>query len=113
METNRRSSSAVAMAQGFEPLICSRLSRLHRPWLAPFLMSQVDCTHDIRFSTAVSTGSVLRLLINEGREGARETGFAGAMGLRRCYGLKIIIVLANCVWSSVGLCLRRLSIVQL
>lgn len=34
-------------------------------------------THDIRFSIPVSTGSVLRLLMNEGRQGARE--FAGAM----------------------------------
>ena len=102
MDTKRRSSSAVAMAQGFEPLICSRLSKLHKAWLASFFVSQVDCTHDIRVSIAVSTGSVLRLLINEGREGARETGFAGAMGVRRCYGWKTIIVLANCVWSAVG-----------
>ena len=81
MDMNRRSSSAVAMAHGFEPLICSRLSKLSRAWLASFFMSQVNCTHDIRVSTADSTGSVLRLLTNEARQGASEIDFAGAMGV--------------------------------
>lgn len=31
IDTNRRSSSAVAIAHGFEPLICSRLSKLSCP----------------------------------------------------------------------------------
>jgi hypothetical protein len=77
MDTNRRSSSAVAMAHGFEPLICSRLRRLsgHESVVAD-VQVLLD-TYDIRFSIPVSTGSVLRLFIKEGRQGAREV--AGAM----------------------------------
>lgn len=67
----RRSSFAVAIAQSFEPLICSRLSRLHSQsqWVDD---ASMKCfTHEMKVSMAVSTGSVERLFLNDVKPGVR------------------------------------------